>query len=86
MKCRVCRIKEAEANSIVCGEKCNNIRLRIINMVKKYTPTNGCDNCWGDLRQGCTNKCVSEFKLSAEFAKELWGLVEEILNQPTMGC
>jgi hypothetical protein len=73
--CAVCRSRSAEKNSIVCSDKCNEIRLRIIKLTSKYTPTNGCDNCWGDLHQGCTNKCKEEFKVAGEFVKELYELV-----------
>ena len=75
MKCQVCKIKEAENNSIVCSEKCNQIRLKIIELSNKYTPTNGCDNCLGDLYQGCTDKCKNEFKLSSKFIKDLYSIV-----------
>lgn len=73
--CAVCRSRNAEKNNIVCSDKCNEIRLRIIKLTSKYTPTNGCDNCWGDLHQGCTNKCKEEFKVAGEFVKELYELV-----------
>ena len=33
-----------------------------INKLKhKYTPTNGCDNCWCDLHQGCSEKCKEKW-------------------------
>lgn len=73
--CAVCRLRNAEKNSIVCSDKCNEIRLRIIQLTSKYTPTNGCNNCGGDLHQGCTNKCKEEFKVAGGFVKELYGLV-----------
>ena len=80
MKCQVCKIKESELNSIVCGDKCNNARLEIIRLSNKYTPINGCDNCWGDLGQGCTNKCKDKFKKSSDFVNELYNLVRGVLN------
>jgi len=80
MKCQVCKINEAEPNSIVCGDRCNNARLEIIRLSNKYTPTNGCDNCWGDLGQGCTDKCKEEFHKSSEFVGELYRLVRGALK------
>ena len=80
MKCQVCKINEAEPNSIVCGDKCNNARLEIIRLTNKYTPTNGCENCRGDLRQGCTEKCKDEIKKSREFGIELYSLVRGVLK------
>ena len=80
MKCQVCKINEAEPNSIVCGDRCNNARLEIIRLTNKCTPTNGCANCWGDLHQGCTEKCKDEFKKSGEFVGELYSLVRGVLN------
>ena len=80
MKCQVCKIKEAEPNSIVCSDKCNNLRLSIMRLQNKYTPTHGCDNCWGDLHQGCTEKCKEEFKQSREFGSELWQIVKEAIE------
>ena len=52
----------------------------IIRLTNKYTPTNGCDNCWGDLHQGCTEKCKVEGKLAHEFVVELYSLVRGVLN------
>ena len=50
MKCVICKKEiDAKRNSVVCDEKCKNIRLKLLNLVTKYFPTNGCDNCWGDL-------------------------------------
>lgn len=82
MKCQVCKINETEPNSIVCGEICNKARLEIIRLSNKYTPTNGCDNCRGDLHQGCTEKCKDEFKKAHEFVGELYSLVRGVLNAP----
>ena len=82
MKCQVCKTREAEPNSTVCGDVCNNARLGIIKLSNKYTPTNGCDNCWGDLHQGCTDKCKDEFRKSSEFVRELYHHVRGFLNVP----
>ena len=75
MKCQICRINESEENKMVCSDRCNKIRLEIIRLSDKYTPTNGCNNCWGDLRQGCTEECKAEFKKSAQFISELYSLI-----------
>ncbi len=74
MKCQICKINETN-NSIVCSDRCNEIRLLIIKLSNKYTPTNGCENCWGDLRQGCSEKCKQEGKKSAEFISEMYSIV-----------
>ena len=57
------------------------MRVDIIRMSKKNTATNGCDNCWGDLGQGCNEKCTKEFKESGEFIKELYSLMRMALNE-----
>jgi len=74
MKCYICN-KKSRKDSIVCSDSCNRIRLLIIQLSNKYTPTNGCDNCWGDLGQGCTIDCKQEFKKSSEFIKDMHKLV-----------
>lgn len=79
MKCSICE-KEAMSGSIVCSENCNEIRLMIIKLSNKHTPTNGCENCWGDLGQGCTDKCKNESKLSYEFIKKMYSLVRLALK------
>jgi len=67
MKCQVCKTNEAEQNSIVCSRRCEKIRIAIIEMADKYTPTHGCENCLGDLGGNCTNECQEEFKKADEF-------------------
>ena len=76
MKCQVCKKNEARKNSVICSDNCQNIRLEVYRLLDKYTPTNGCDNCWGDLHQGCTEKCKEEFKKMGIFANELWELIK----------
>ncbi|MEK6861677.1 MAG: hypothetical protein AABY07_06930, partial [Nanoarchaeota archaeon] len=80
MKCEVCKINETEKNSIVCSARCNKLRLDIIRLANKYTPTNGCENCWEDLGQGCTEKCKDEFKKAGEFVGKLNQLARVLLN------
>lgn len=80
MKCQVCKTKEAKRNSIVCGDTCRNTMLEIIGLSNKYTPTNGCDNCLGDLHQGCTIRCRMESKWADEFVSDLYALVCRISN------
>jgi len=79
-ECVVCG-KPAKKNIIVCSDHCQNIRLKIFELGDKYFPTNGCDNCWGDLHQGCTEQCKKEFKESGEFLGDLWSLTNLILNR-----
>jgi len=80
MKCQVCKINERKKNSVICSDKCDVIRLDIIRLANKYTPTVGCENCWGDLGQGCTEKCKDEFKKSNEFVGEIYRLVRVSLS------
>ena len=80
MKCQVCKINESEKNSVICSTRCEKIRLDIISLVGEYTPTNGCENCWGDLGQGCTEKCKNEFKKASDFAGKLNQLIMVSLN------
>ena len=75
MKCQVCKKQEAKANSIICSDLCNEIRLMINRLSDKYTPTPGCKNCHSDLMNGCTKKCQSEFELAHEFIKDLYLLI-----------
>jgi hypothetical protein len=75
MKCQVCKTKEAEPRSTVCSDRCFEIRSMISRLQDKYTPTHGCDNCWGDLHQECTKECKEEFEKSSEFVKELYNLI-----------
>jgi hypothetical protein len=74
MKCEVCN-KEAMENKVICSEHCGKIRKMIFELKNKYFPTHGCDNCWGDLHQGCTEQCKKEFVESSAFYKDLWKLV-----------
>lgn len=80
MKCVVCRIKESPPGSILCGGKCSRIRLELFRLIDKYKPTNGCDNCLGDLHVGCTDKCKREFIESTELTADLYNLVRIVLD------
>jgi hypothetical protein len=63
-----------------CSNKCRYIKLMINNLVDKYAPVHGCENCWGDLHQGCTDKCREEFKLAKELQHDLYGLYKLITD------
>ena len=65
-------------NKVICSKRCGAIRLKLLELGRKYFPTNGCDNCWGDLHQGCSNKCRQEFSNSLEFGKDLWSIIRLI--------
>ena len=43
---------------------------------KEYFPTDGCDNCWGDLYQGCTAECREQGRKSQAF----WVEVNRAIN------
>lgn len=43
---------------------------------KKYFPTHGCDNCLGDLHEGCSEKCKSEFRAYGECSR-IMQLIDE---------
>ena len=75
IKCGVCG-KPALKNSVICSERCKKIRLKLFELGDKYFPTHGCENCWGDLHQGCTEQCRREFRESLKFGQDLWSLVK----------
>lgn len=75
--CEICG-KKSIKNKVICSDKCGEIRQKLIDLGRKYFPTNGCDNCWGDLHQGCTEQCQKEFRESLEFGKDLWSLIRII--------
>ena len=83
IKCRICG-KPALKNSVICSDRCAKIRLKRLEIMDKYAHPNGCDNCWGDLHQGCSEQCKKEFRESAEFGQDLWSLMHLILT-PTEG-
>lgn len=78
MKCVICQKEIKLENSIVCSEKCQKIRVKLLEIEGKYFPTHGCENCWGDLHQGCTEQCDREFKASYEFGKDFWSIIRLI--------
>ena len=82
IKCEVCN-KPALKNKVICSDHCAKIRLKLFELDDKYFPTHGCDNCLGDLREGCTDRCRREFEESRKFGKDLWSLVNLILKKTT---
>ncbi len=52
----------------------------LIKFAAKYAPTNGCDNCWGDLHIGCTDQCIEEFRKAGNLAIELRTFVGEFFD------
>jgi len=79
MKCEICNIEiSREKNSVVCSEKCEAVRLKLFELGNKYFPTNGCDNCWGDLHSGCSEQCQKERKESMKFGTDLWSIINII--------
>lgn len=77
MICEICT-NEAQKNLVICSEKCKQIRQALIDIERDYFPTHGCDNCWGDLHQGCSEQCKKEFQESLKFGTRLWKLVHSI--------
>ena len=75
--CDVCG-KPRMKNSIVCSNHCQQVRLKLFEIERKYFPTNGCDNCLGDLHHGCSDKCNREFREALKFGKDLWSLIRVI--------
>jgi hypothetical protein len=69
--CEICNKEVTLNNSVVCSEKCASIRSKIMEIRNKYFPTNGCDNCRGDLHQGCSEQCNREFEASLKFGTDL---------------
>ena len=78
MKCEVCKKQVNIHNSIVCSEYCKEIRQQIFEITDKYFPTHGCDNCWGDLHQKCSEQCKKEGSDSFKLGKDLWDLIHLI--------
>lgn len=79
MKCEICKTEiPREKNSVVCSDRCSLIRKRLFEIENKYFPTHGCDNCWSDSHGGCTEECKREFKVSFEFCKDMWSLIDQI--------
>ena len=77
MKCEICG-KPALEGIVVCSKQCQKIRLKMFKLMDKYTPTPGCENCRGDLYQGCTDKCKKEFDELGKFSQDLWSLIDLI--------
>ena len=75
MKCEICK-KPAKKNLVIC--KCEKIRAKMFELSERYAPTNGCDNCWGDLGGKCSDKCRQEFKEYGEFWRNMWSLIHLI--------
>lgn len=80
MKCEICKKKEAQKNIVICSDHCAKIRQKLFDLNNKYFPTNGCDNCWGDLHEGCSEQCKREFQQSMKFGQDLWSLVRLIID------
>lgn len=76
MTCSLCKKQMARDGSAYCSDTCHEIAKKIIRLTDKYTPTNGCDNCWGDLGGDCTDECKCQFKLAGEFSAELHELIK----------
>ncbi len=74
IKCEICN-KPALENVVICSERCGKIRLKRLEIMDKYAHPNGCDNCWGDLHQGCTDQCRREFDKYGELGKDLMDLI-----------
>jgi len=79
IKCEVCG-KPSKKNSVICSDHCAKIRLELFRLSDKYFPTHGCDNCLGDLHQGCTEECNEEFRKGREFFGDMWTFVKLILK------
>jgi len=78
-KCDVCHKEiSRELNSIVCSERCSEIRLKVHAITDEYTPTHGCANCWGDLHEGCTDECRREFSEAIIFGRKVWDIIRVI--------
>lgn len=78
MKCEICQKEVKLKNSCVCSKRCSSIRAKLFELERKYFPTNGCENCLGDLHQGCTEQCNKEFRESLAFGTDLYSLIHLI--------
>ena len=74
MNCVACG-KETRQDMLVCSEQCEAVRYKVLELADTYCPTKGCENCWGDLHQGCSVRCRHDFEDYAQFVKQLWALL-----------
>lgn len=73
--CQICR-EERNNNYVICDNPaCSAKRDKLIEILRKYTPTRGCENCLADLHQGCSDQCKAEFRLAGELSRDLWELI-----------
>ena len=47
----------------------------------EFAPSNGCENCWGDLHQGCTEECVETLKKWGKLFREIDSLKEYLITE-----
>ncbi len=82
IECEICgKPVPASKNLVICSDKCSRIRLKKLEIMDKYAHPNGCDNCWGDLYQGCTKECNREFQKYRELGQDLVDLIELIIKK-----
>ena len=73
-RCEICG-RKAQENSVVCSDKCQEVRLKRHYIIDEYAPTHGCDNCLSDAHVGCTDECRAEFKRGHQLSNDLWELI-----------
>lgn len=54
-------------------------------IIKSFAPTNGCENCWGDLHEGCSAKCKMEFETARNLAEALTKLTDKVREEREEG-
>lgn len=86
MKCEICNGElPIELNSVVCAGKCSDVRKKYIEIGSKFFPSTGCENCHGDLHQGCSDECKESSRKSHEFYKDIWSLIKIIYPDNLVG-
>ena len=76
MNCEICGEElSKDSKIVVCSDKCASIRLFKNQLIHKYFPANGCDNCLSDSGGRCSDQCVREMRAGVEFSQDLWKLI-----------
>lgn len=74
MNCEICQLPAAK-NLVICADtRCAEARQKLFELQRKYAPTNGCDNCWSDVRE-CSEQCRKEFLESSKLSRDLWSII-----------
>ena len=51
------------------------------NIAIKYAPLHGCENCRGDLHQGCSDECKHEFEVFRSMRDDIKNTLDQIREE-----